>query len=63
MEDEKKTKKQLIEELKKLRQKQIEQEIVNSEKFTKAFLQNSIPTIITSAKDGRVFEVSDAFLR
>jgi len=63
MEDEKKTKKQLIEELNCLRLEQIEQTKVTAEKFTKAFLQNPIPTIITSAKDGRAFEVSDAFLR
>jgi PAS domain S-box-containing protein len=63
MEDEKKTKKQLIEELNCLRLEQIEQAKVNSEKFTKAFLQNSIPTIITAIKDGRAVEVSDAFLR
>ena len=63
MEDEKKTKKQLIEELNCLRLEQIEQAKVNSEKFTKAFLQNSIPTVITAIKDGRVVEVSDAFLR
>ncbi len=62
MEDEKKTKKQLIEELNCLRLEQIEQASVNSEKFTKAFLQNSIPTIITAMKDGRGVEVSDAFL-
>jgi len=63
MEDERKTKKQLIEELNCLRNEQIEQTIITSEKFTKAFLQNSIPTIITSVKDSSVVEVSDAFLR
>ena len=63
MEDEKKTKKQLIEELKKLRHEQIEQERVSSEKFTKAFLQNSIPTIITLVKNGSIIEVSNSFLR
>ncbi|MEI6610888.1 MAG: PAS domain S-box protein, partial [Deltaproteobacteria bacterium] len=63
MEDERKTKKQLIEELNCLRLEQIEQAKINSEKFTKAFLQNSIPTVITAIKDGRVVEVSDAFLR
>ena len=63
MEDERKTKKQLIEELNCLRSEQIEQAKVNSEKFTKAFLQNSIPTIITAIKDGKAVEVSDAFLR
>lgn len=63
MEDEKKTKKQLIEELQCLRLEQIEQTRITSEKFTKAFIQSSIPTIITSAKDGRAVEVSDSFLR
>ena len=63
MEDEKKTKKQLIEELNALRLEQIEQTRITSEKFTKAFIQSSIPTVITSAKDGRAVEVSDAFLR
>jgi two-component system cell cycle sensor histidine kinase/response regulator CckA len=63
VEDERKTKKQLIEELNCLRLEQIEQTRVASEKFTKAFLQNSIPTIITSVKDGNVIEVSDSFLR
>ena len=72
MEDERKTKKQLIEELNELRQsvaelkgfkEEIKQTRVNQEKFTKAFLQNSIPVTITSVKDGRFVEVSDAFLR
>jgi len=72
MEDERKTKKQLIQELHELRQsvaeaENLKEEIkhtrVNQEKFTKAFLQNSIPTIITSVKDSSVVEVSDAFLR
>ncbi len=63
MEDERKTKKQLIEELNALRLEQIEQTRVTSEKFTKAFLQNSIPTIISTVKEGRIFEASDAFLR
>jgi PAS domain S-box-containing protein len=63
MEDERKTKKQLIEELNILRLEQIEQTKVTSEKFTKAFLQNSIPITITTVKEGRFVEVSDAFLR
>jgi len=63
MEDEKKTKKQLIEELNALRLEQIEQTRVTSEKVTKALLQNSIPTVISTLKEGRVFEASDAFLR
>jgi len=72
MEDDKKTKKQLIEELKDLRQcvaalkgfeEEIKQTRVNHEKFTKAFLQNSIPAAIVTLKDGRFVDVSDAFLR
>ena len=72
MEDAKKTKKQLIEELKELRQcvaelkgfeEEIKQTRVNQEKFTKAFLQNSIPVSITTLKEGRFVDVSDAFLR
>ena len=62
MEDERKTKKQLIEELHALRHEQIEQTKVNSEIFTQAFLQNSIPTGITTLKEGRFVDVSDAFL-
>ncbi len=71
MEDEKKTKKQMIEELNKLRQsvselkgfaEEIQQTKINQEKFTKAFLNNSIPVGITTLKDGRYIEVSDAFL-
>jgi len=72
MDDDRKTKKQLIEELKELRQcvaelkgfgEEIEQIRVNQEKFTKAFLQNSIPVGITTLKEGRIVDVSDAFLR
>ncbi|MCX5832012.1 MAG: PAS domain S-box protein [Deltaproteobacteria bacterium] len=63
MEDARKTKKQLIEELNCLRLEQIEQTRVTSEKFTKAFLQNSIPMTITTVKEGRFFDVSDAFLQ
>ena len=72
MEDEKKTKKQLIEELNELRQcvaelkgfeEEIKQTRVNHEKFTKAFLQNSIPVSITTLKEGQFVDVSDAFLR
>jgi PAS domain S-box-containing protein len=71
MEDEKKTKKQLIEELKELRQsaaelkgfeEEIKQTRVNQEKFTKAFLQNSIPVGITTLKEGRFIDVSNTFL-
>jgi PAS domain S-box-containing protein len=72
MDDDKKTKKQLIGELKELRQcvaelKGFEEEIKktreNHDKFTKAFLQNSIPAGITTLKEGRFVDVSDAFLR
>ncbi len=63
MEDERKTKKQLIAELNCLRQEQIEQTKIISEKFTKAFLQNSVPMIITTMKEGIFIDVSDAFLR
>ncbi len=72
MEDEKKTKRQLIEELKELRQcvaelkgfkEEIRQTRINQEKFTKAFLQNSIPVGITTLKEGKFVDVSDAFLR
>jgi diguanylate cyclase (GGDEF)-like protein/PAS domain S-box-containing protein len=63
MEDERKSKKQLIEELNALRLEQIEQTKINSEKFTKAFRQNSIPMTIATVKDGRFVDASDAFLR
>jgi len=72
MEDERKTKKQLIEELNQLRQsvaelkgfeKAIEQTRVNQEKFTKAFRQSSIPVGITTLKEGRFVDVSDVSLR
>ncbi len=72
MEDERKTKKELIEEIHELRQdvaqlKGFEEEIntarLNQEKFTKAFLQNSIPVSITTLKEGRYVDVSDAFLK
>jgi PAS domain S-box-containing protein len=72
MKDDQKTKKQLIEELNELRKcvaelKYFEEEIketrVNQEKFTKAFLQSSVPVGITTLKEGRFVEVSDAFLR
>jgi PAS domain S-box-containing protein len=71
MEDDKKTKKQLIEELYELRnrvaklnsfEEEIKQTRANNEKFTKAFLQNSIPVGITTLKEGRFVDVSDAFL-
>ncbi|MCK9390397.1 MAG: PAS domain S-box protein [Syntrophales bacterium] len=72
MEDQKRTKKELIEELNGLRQcvaelKGFEEEIehtrLSQEKFTKAFLQNSIPVGITTLGEGRFVDVSNAFLR
>ena len=71
MKDDQKTKRKLIEELNELRQcvaelkgfeEEIKQTRVNHEKFTKAFLQNSIPVAITTLKEGRFVDVSDAFL-
>ncbi len=63
MEDERKTRKQLIAELQVLRLEQSEQIRITSEKFTKAFLQNSIPMTITTVKEGRFVDVSNAFLQ
>ena len=71
MDDDRKTKKQLIGELKELRQcvaelkgfdEEIKQTRVTQEKFTKAFLQNSIPIGITTLKEGRFVDVNNAFL-
>ena len=71
MEDERKTKKQMIEELNELRHsvselkgfaEEISQTRIDQEKFTKAFLNNSIPVGITTLKDGRYIEVSDSYL-
>jgi PAS domain S-box-containing protein len=72
MEDDRKTKKQLIDELNEIRlrvaelkgfEDEIKQIRVKHEKFTKAFLQNSIPVGITTLREGRFVDVSDAFLR
>jgi PAS domain S-box-containing protein len=72
MDDDKKNKKKLIGELKELRngvaelkgfEEEIKQTRINQEKFTKAFLQNSIPASITTLKEGRFVDVSNAFLR
>ena len=72
MEDERKTKKQLIQELHELRQsvaevenlkEEIKQTRVNQEKFTKAFLQSAIPKGITTLEDGRFIEANEAFLK
>ena len=71
MKDDQKTKRQLIEELNEQRQRVaelegIEEEIgqirADHEKFTKAFLQNSIPVAITTLKEGRFIDVSGSFL-
>ena len=71
MEDERKTKKQMIEELNELRQsvselkgfeEEVKQTRITQEMYTKAFQHNAIPMTITSAKEGKVVEVSDAFL-
>ena len=71
MEDERKTKKQMIEELNELRQcvselkgfaEEIQQTRIIREMYAKAFQHNAIPMTITSAKEGKVVEVSDAFL-
>jgi len=72
MKDDQKTKKQLIEELNERRQRAaelegLEEEIgqmrADYEKFTRAFIQSSVPVGITTFKEGRFVEVSDAFLR
>jgi PAS domain S-box-containing protein len=72
MDNDKKTKKQLVEELNALRnsvaelkgfKEEIEQTRVNQEKFAKAFLQNSVPASITTLKEGRFIDVSNVFLR
>lgn len=63
IEDAKKTRKQLIEELHALRLEKTEQIRVATDKFAKAFLKNSIPAVIITAKEGTISEASDAFLR
>jgi len=72
MKDDQKTKKQLIEELNELREcvaelkgfkDEIEQSRLDQEKFTKAFLQNSIPVGITTLEEDRFVEVNNSFLR
>jgi len=72
MEDEAKTKKQLIEELGALRQAvatlqgfkdEVKQTRADLEKFTNTFLQNSIPMFITTLKEGIFVDVNDAFLK
>jgi PAS domain S-box-containing protein len=71
MKDEAKTKKQLINELNELRksvdelkgfEEEIKQTRASHEKFAKAFLQNSIPAAITTLKEDRFVDVSNAFL-
>ena len=72
MDDSRKNQKQLIAELNELRQsnailKRLEEEIksekAEQEKFTKAFLQGSIPSSITTLKEGRFIEANNAFLK
>lgn len=72
MKDDQKTKKQIIEELNELREciaelkgfkEKIEQSRTNQEKFTKAFLQNSIPVGLTTLEEGRFVEVNNSFLK
>jgi PAS domain S-box-containing protein len=72
MKDESKTKKQLINELTELRQqianvKSSEEEFRHlkdsNEKFVKAFMQSSIPMALTTFKEGRFIDVSNAFLK
>jgi len=71
MRDEEKTKDQLVGELSALRRELAAvKEKVNSgrhwrheqERFAKAFLENSTPMVITSLQEGRIVDVSDAFL-
>lgn len=72
MRDEAKTKKQLMSELNELRQyvadlQSAEEELKrvkeSQQKFTKAFMQNSIPMGITTLKEGQFVEVSEVFLK
>jgi len=72
MKDDQKTKRKLIEELNEQRQRVaelegLEEELgqmrANYEKFMRAFLQSSVPVGITTLKEGRFIDVSDAFLR
>ena len=71
MNDESKTKKQLIAEIGELRrevdslkdcEEQLRQMKDNYQKFTKAFLQNSLPMGLTTLAEGRFVDVSDSFL-
>lgn len=72
MKDENKTKKQLIADLTQLRRQVAElsdnaeklKEVSKShEKFFRSFTHNSIPVGITTLKEGRFVEVSEAFLK
>src|SRR5512136_3333187 len=72
MKDEAKTKRQLISELKELRQdvaalqsvkEKLDQVKESLQKFTKAFMKNSVPMFITTLKEGRFVEVSEVFLK
>jgi len=71
MDDDKRTKKQLIEECNALRkciavfknfEEKIKQTSMSQEKFTKAFLQNSVPVCITTLQEGKFVDVSNVFL-
>ena len=72
MNDQKKTKKQLIEELEGLRRSVAEMhgfaaEIkylrADQEKFTKAFLHSSTPVAVTTLREGRFVDANSAFLQ
>lgn len=67
MRDEAKTKKQLIRELEELRRHAADlsgggSDGEGQEMFAKAFLENATPIFITTIKEGRLIDVSDAFL-
>jgi len=71
MEDRRKTKKQLIEELERMRQaaarsedftKELRRMRLEQEKFAKAFLHGSIPMCITTLGEGRLVDANPAFL-
>jgi PAS domain S-box-containing protein len=72
MKDESKTKRQLISELNELRRQMADlkstaetsvQTKESHEKFMKSFLQTSIPMGLSTLKEGRFVEVSEAFLK
>jgi PAS domain S-box-containing protein len=72
MDDHRKTKRQLIEEINELKHSVTQlkssdskagQDGLNIEKYSKAFLLNSVPMGITTMEEGRFVEISDAFLK